>query len=158
MTPADPTDLHRSAPSSAALDAALCIQSERVLRNDFTLSYKNPLYQVKDHTRARRIRVEERWDGSIHLSVHGHPLRYEVIAARPVRENVPEKPAATERRPTRPAADHSWRQLWKQRGREVEVPILRPGEKQPVQNQKSEEVRMRKTPSDNVKNRTFLSH
>lgn len=119
---ADAIDLHRKTPSPTVLDQVLCIQEERTLRNDFTVSYQGRLYQVKDRTRARRVVVEERLDGSIRITAYGRSLRYEAISTLPISKKTPLKLARKGRSPIRPAADHPWRQYpWKQRGKEAVV-------------------------------------
>ncbi|KJU83735.1 hypothetical protein MBAV_004069 [Candidatus Magnetobacterium bavaricum] len=42
-------DFHRVIPEGLNLDRILCIKTERVLRQDFTVAYNKKLYQIKDN-------------------------------------------------------------------------------------------------------------
>src|SRR5258708_20679972 len=46
VAPAKGTNVHRSAGSSRGLDDILCIKTQRLVRNDFTVMHNNRLYQV----------------------------------------------------------------------------------------------------------------
>lgn len=102
-------NLHRPAPCRRTLDRSLCIRAERTVRNDFTIAYQGTLYQLAQATRAKTVTVEERLDGTLHLSYKGQELRYRAIPARP-RKATPEPPRRIpEKHPWTPPADHPWR-------------------------------------------------
>lgn len=102
-------DLHRPAPHARELDRILCIKEERTVKNDFTISYEGKLYQIEQATRAKKVTVEERLDGSLHITYKGHDLRYRVITEQPQRET-PEPPLVlATRKPWTPPADHPWK-------------------------------------------------
>jgi transposase len=104
-------DLHRPAPSRRALDRLLCIREERTVKNDFTIAHHGRLYQLVQATRAKKVTVEERLDGTLHLTYRGHDLRYRAIPARPPKAT-PEPPIRlSERHPWIPPVDHPWRRL-----------------------------------------------
>ena len=84
VSPSQEANMHRPAPSLTQLDKSLCIKTERRLRNDFTISFKTKLYQIKDNLRTKKITVEERLDGSIHLSHHEKSLTFQEITTRSV--------------------------------------------------------------------------
>ncbi len=108
---ASTADLHRPAPSSRALDRVLCIREERTVKNDFTIAHHGALYQIDQPTRAKKVIVEERLDGILHLSYKGQELRYRAIPARPPRE-APEPPHTLHTKPPwTPPPDHPWRRL-----------------------------------------------
>lgn len=87
VEPREQANLHRPAPTETELDKTLCIKTSRVLRNDFTISYHNKLYQIKENTKAKKVTVEERLNGSIHISCQGKDLLYQEITTIPVKTN-----------------------------------------------------------------------
>ncbi len=110
-------DLHQPALSMRALDKIFCIREERTLRNDFTIAYNGKLYQIKDAVKTQKVVVEERMDGSLHITHRGLELRYREIKRRPVKEN-PIKPVLINRRYQ--PADHPWKRL---RRASVQLPV-----------------------------------
>jgi transposase-like protein len=102
-------DLHRPALHARELDRILCIKEERSVKNDFTIAYDGKLYQIEQATRAKKVTVEERLDGSLHITYKGHDLRYRMITEQPQRET-PERPLVlATRKPWTPPADHPWK-------------------------------------------------
>jgi len=86
VLPVGQADLHRPVPKSVRLERVLCRKTERCLRNDFTVAHDGKLYQVKERTRAKRVVVEERLDGTMAI-VHGdRSLRFREITKRPERQ------------------------------------------------------------------------
>ncbi|MEI6845892.1 MAG: ISNCY family transposase [Candidatus Firestonebacteria bacterium] len=83
---ASPGDLHRPIPEGLKLSSILCIKKERVLRNDFTVSYENKLYQVLDRLSGRKIVIIESLTGKISLIYKGRELNYKEIVIRPKKE------------------------------------------------------------------------
>jgi len=72
------------------LESIFSRQTERVVQNDFTLSYDNKWYQLtKDQPvtvcKRDRIIVEEHLDGSIRFRLRGKYLNAEFLASRPPR-------------------------------------------------------------------------
>lgn len=106
---ASAADLHRPAPASRALDRVLCIKEERTVKNDFTIVHHGALYQIDQPTRARQVTVEERLDGTLHITYKGRELPYRAILAR-LPKDTPEPPRALHaKQPWTPPADHPWR-------------------------------------------------
>ncbi len=102
-------DLHRPAPASRVLDRVLCTRDERTVKNDFTIVHHGALYQIDQPTRARKVTVAERLDGTLHLTYKGRELRYRAIPARPP-QAAPEPPRALHMtKPWTPPAAHPWR-------------------------------------------------
>ncbi|MDI6752699.1 MAG: ISNCY family transposase, partial [bacterium] len=63
--PVNMTNLHREIPKEMNLDSILSIKTKRVLKNDWTISYNNQLYQIEEtppNTRIKSVVVEERID------------------------------------------------------------------------------------------------
>jgi transposase len=123
---ASAADLHRPALHARELDRILCIKEERMVKNDFTIAYNGTLYQIAEPTRAQKVIVEDRLDGSLHISYKGQDLRYRVITAQRTR-TIPESPALLqEKRPWLPPADHPWRTSFLSKRRTREQPIAAP--------------------------------
>jgi transposase len=108
VAPAKPGDLHRPAPPRLQLDRILCIKSERTVRKDSTICYEGKLYQIEENIRAQKIGIEERLDGSLHLTHQGKSLRYKEIHTRAVKV---EESSCKPQRPksSKPSANHPWR-------------------------------------------------
>jgi transposase len=82
VVPAKGLDLHRSIPSEINLNSVLSIKEERVVRNDWTISYKNNLYQILEKVRVKKVTVEEWVSGGIHVSSKGRALHFKKINRR----------------------------------------------------------------------------
>lgn len=117
VTPKNPTDLHQSLSETEIknLDSIFSKQDMRVVRNDFTVSFKNQWYQLSDNQpvtvrKKDTIGVEERLDGTIHFSLRSKYLDYQIITERskkvaPIPWVIPAK-----RTIYIPAVNHPWRQ------------------------------------------------
>ena len=110
----DKVDLHRPLAEGEGIDSKLCIKEERVLRNDYTVSYNNKLYQVMVRTNAKRVTVEERISGRIVISYKSKELECKEIKARPVKDIV-KKPRRIKSKSYRPPKGHPWTK-WIDRG------------------------------------------
>ena len=127
VVPREREDLHRPLAKGLNLDAALCIKTERRLRNDFTVAHNKKLYQIEDRTRASKVMVHEHIDGSLKMTYRDRVLRFNEITTRPQKQE--EAPMGKPRRkPPIPSADHPWRRGFKFGGhrRERDKTILRP--------------------------------
>jgi transposase len=123
---ASAADLHRPAPSGRELDRLLCVKAERTVKNDFTIAHHGTLYQLDQATRAKKVTVEERLDGTLHITSRGHDLRYRAIAVRPTNE-APEPPRVLHAKtPWIPPGDHPWRQSFLPKRRTREPPLTAP--------------------------------
>ncbi len=60
-----------------------CIRTERTVKRDLTVAHNGKLYQIEQAIRAQKVTVEERLDGTLHLTHHGQELRYRPIPKRP---------------------------------------------------------------------------
>jgi len=103
-------DLHREIPRGMKLDSILCIKTERVLRNDFTISHNGRLYQILDKTTANKVQVQERINGTMVIMHDDTRLRFKEITERPERQ--PKKPIIfiiRKKTGHAPSADHPWR-------------------------------------------------
>lgn len=117
---ASKADMHRPAPHTRELDGILCIQEERTVRNDFTVIHNGKLYQIEKLTRARKVVVETRLDGTLHLTHNGQDLAFREITAAPAKKTPPPIPATPAKDRWIPPVGHPWRRtfLTKQRIKE----------------------------------------
>jgi transposase len=119
-------DLHRPALHARELDRILCIKEERTVKNDFTIAHNGTLYQIEEPTRAQKVIMEERLDGTVHITYKSQDLRYRVITKQPIRE-IPESPLLLqEKKPWIPSVDHPWRRPFLSKTRNKEQPIAAP--------------------------------
>ncbi len=108
VPPAQRADLHRPCPARGALDRILCLKTTRVLRRDWTVAHNGHLYQVHTNVRARQVVIEDRLDGTLHITHRGHVLTYHPIAERPIRPVEP-RTVVQRHRPVKQARTHPWR-------------------------------------------------
>lgn len=104
---ANQTDVHVRLPRYFNLDSYLCVKTKRTIRNDHTIACNGKLYQVEERVKTRKVIVEERLNGSLHITSNGTSLKYRQITERPNKE------ASTKSlRPRKtyiPPKDHPWR-------------------------------------------------
>jgi len=108
-----PTDLHRSVPPGVKLEHVLSYQEQRVVQNDWTVSWCNRIFQVHEShqklTLARKtILVSELLDGQIRLTYQGRELSWRELPARPSTAN-PNRSRTDVAAKPKPAATHPWR-------------------------------------------------
>jgi transposase len=129
VCPKEKDDLHRSLVKGMNLDAILCLKTERTLRNDFTVAHNHKLYQIEEKTRASKVLVEDRINGSMRITYQDQPLRFREITERPVKQK--ERPVVIRSRRVSPSPppDHPWRRGFKfglhkyERGKPIEPKI-----------------------------------
>lgn len=86
VAPANDTDAHMELPKGLNLDGCLCIKTERTLKNDNTIAHDRRLFQIEGKASAKKVRVEERTDGSMLIISNGAKLKYKEITERPEKE------------------------------------------------------------------------
>jgi hypothetical protein len=124
LKPKEGVNLHRPISAGLNLDDILCIQTERTLRNDFTIAHNGGLYQVHDQIRAASVLVEERLDGTMRITHQGKRLHYHPIFVRTVQKAVKTLKNRPRRPPKPPASDHPWHRPFKHwRGKTVPATI-----------------------------------
>jgi transposase len=106
--PAHETDLHVRLPDDINLDKYLCIKTGRTVKKDHTIAYDGKLYQIEDRVNGKRVCVEERLDGSLHITSKDLSLTYREITERPKRIEI--KGYGLRRRYI-PSKDHPWRRF-----------------------------------------------
>jgi len=109
---ASKADLHRPALHSRDLDRILCIKEERTVRNDFTVIYGSKLYQIERAIRAKTIIVEDRLDGTLHITHNGQDLAYRKIKPALAEEKPQELQIKPARQPWIPPVGHPWRRTY----------------------------------------------
>lgn len=108
VSPANKTDVHVQPEPYFNLDRSLCLKTNRTVKNDNTVAYDGKLYQIVDKVLSRKVVVEERIDGSLHITSNGAGLKYRAITERPPKANPPQRPPIITQ-PTPPSGDHPWR-------------------------------------------------
>jgi hypothetical protein len=117
--PKDSADLHRPLPRGYDLDAVLCLKTERVLRNDFTVLHDKTLYQILDKTTARKVTVEEGFNGRLFITANGRRLKYKPIMTPPAR--IVAKPLRKPRMIPKPSMDSFFKRPWFERRLRLEA-------------------------------------
>jgi transposase len=106
VCPANNTDVHVRLPRYFNLDTYLCVKTQRTVRNDQTVAHNGNLYQIEEAVVSKKVTVEERLDGSLHITSAGAALKYREITDRPKKKNRGKRPKT----PYIPPRDHPWRQ------------------------------------------------
>lgn len=109
VSPVNETNVHVKLPGYFNWDKYLCIKTEHTGRNDNTIPHAGKLYQIYKDIKAQKVMMEERIDGSLHITSKGIRLRYREITERPRKETQVKTPMP--RKTYVPPKDHPWRQL-----------------------------------------------
>ena len=112
-----PADVHRDVPRQLPLVHVLCVQEERVVQNDGTVSWCNRILQVSERHQKltlakKKIMVSQLLDGTLRLTYRGQELSWQELPARPprvVRPPASKPKLKPTRKPSPPAADYPWR-------------------------------------------------
>ena len=102
-------DLHRPLAKGVDLERILCVKTERVLRNDFTVAHHGKLYQIEDNVRAHKVIVEERIDGSMIIAHKDKVLKFKEIIKRPRKAEEKPRYIFKLKKIYTPPHDHPWR-------------------------------------------------
>jgi transposase len=107
-------NLHRSVPRGVKLDHVLCYQEQRLVQNDWTVSWCNRIFQLGiEHQKLslarKKILVSELLDGTIRLTSGGRSLSWLEVSTRPSKAKAKPKAPETGQAPYKPAATHPWR-------------------------------------------------
>ncbi len=116
-TARSPADVHRDVPRHLPLVHVLCVQEERVVQNDWTVSWCNRILQVSERHQKltlakKKVMVSQLLDGTLRLTYRGQELSWQELPARPpriVRPPANQPKLKPTRKPSTPAADHPWR-------------------------------------------------
>lgn len=109
-------DLHRRVPRPLNLDRVLSLQEERVVQNDWTVTWRSRWFQLTAENQKlalvrQKITICEQLDGTLLLMYRGRELAWQELPGRPQRSAQPAvgKPIGTGRVGRRPPANHPWR-------------------------------------------------
>jgi transposase len=132
QAPASTDDFHVARPRGLRLDTVFRLQADRVVSNDWVVRYGNRLFQLErqsGHAPARStVVVWESVDGGVEIRYRDRVMRWSEIVAGPVTPVPPRTvaavvavapPPSAPPRTRAAAADHPWRQGFKQMGRDV---------------------------------------
>lgn len=110
VKPKEKKDIHRDIPKGINLNSILCIKTERILRNDFTVAHSRKLYQIQDKIKAGKVIVEERINGTMAITYNDTHLKFKEITERPEKQKT--KTCLSEKkRQSKPPVDHPWRKF-----------------------------------------------
>jgi hypothetical protein len=104
---ANDTDVHVELPKHFNAHKALCIRIQRTVKNDHTIVVNTKLYQIEDNITAKKVTVEERMDGSLHMINNGVSLKYREITERPKKQIIQHQRVYN--RSSIPSKNHPWR-------------------------------------------------
>jgi DNA polymerase III alpha subunit len=102
------TDVHVELPKYFNANTALCIRTERTVKNDHTIVLNTNLYQIEDNITTKKVTIEERMDGSFHIMSKGVSLKYREISERPEKIQITQD-RRVHTRPPIPSKNHPWR-------------------------------------------------
>jgi transposase len=107
-------DLHRPLGRGVRLEHVLSYQEERVVQNDWTVSWCNRIFQLDERHQKlslarKKILVSELLDGTIRLTSRGENLRWIELPERPAPAPRAGKGPREKKVPYKPAASHPWR-------------------------------------------------
>lgn len=108
VPPASANNAHRPLAPSMKLAAILSIQERRKVANDYTIQFHNTIYQLlppaRPGLRGGWVTVEKRADGSLHVRLRKHYLKYEVVGPANASGALPPNPRGLP--PERTPAEH----------------------------------------------------
>ena len=107
-------NLHRPLPRGLNLNHVLCYQEQRVVQNDWTVSWCNRILQLSaEHQKLslarKKIMVSELLDGSIRLTWGSRLLSWTEVTTRPSKAKPKPSHPVPIKAPYKPAANHPWR-------------------------------------------------
>ena len=127
VPPKNNADVHRSTrKTKSELDAIFSFQEKRFLCNDYTIHWRNRLFQIEKHQPyfllpRTKVTVEERLNGRIKIRYKGKYLKMREIDRKEIRKPPLPNTLPLPKKPRRyninsmPAADHPWKRdyrLW----------------------------------------------
>jgi transposase len=109
-----PKDGHRRLPKGVNLHVVLSIQEERVVRNDWTVVWRNQWFQLeaverKRHLVKKRVQVCRLLDGTIQWRYRDRELKWKELPGQPAKVRVVVEKRKHKARKWKPGADHPWR-------------------------------------------------
>jgi molybdenum-dependent DNA-binding transcriptional regulator ModE len=119
VEPGETSDYHRSA-AGLDLSGIFCIEHERTLSINWTLSFENRLYQLASSSQnyspaKRKVLVRRYLDGSLHMFYRGEEVCFEEFdpgLARKPKTPRRERSLAASGKPPLPSPNHPWKTAW----------------------------------------------
>lgn len=119
VEPQETSDYHRSA-KGLDLASIFCIEEERTLSVNWTVSFEHRLYQIesssRNHSPAKRKVVVRRYlDGSLHMFYRGEEIGFEEFepgAATKTKSPPRQRSLAARGKPPLPSPNHPWKIPW----------------------------------------------
>jgi len=110
VLPAGSTDAHRPLRAEHELAAILSLVEERIVTSDYTIRYQGKIYQIargdiRPGLRGGRVRVEQRFDGSMAVKFRQYRLSVAECQAQP---KTPPPPRLESAPKPRPKVVHNW--------------------------------------------------
>ena len=105
-------DYHRPA-AGHDLAGVFCIEEERTLSVNWTLSFENRLYQIAAASHnyspvSRKVQIRRYLDSRLHMFYRGREVDFKEIVP-PTKKPLRKDPPMGMKKPAPPATDHSWR-------------------------------------------------
>jgi hypothetical protein len=120
VVPAKKGDVHRKllAQDKKNINRIFSVQSERTVRNDFTIQFKNFWYQLTEVQPVtirpkEKLLVEEWLNGTIHFSFREKYLTYIVLPEKPKKVKINPPLITTHKLNWKPPPDHPWKLTFK---------------------------------------------
>jgi hypothetical protein len=110
---ANDSNVHVKLPRGFDLDKYLCVKTRRTVRNDNTISYNNKLYQIEGMVKVKKVSVEERVNGTMHITSGNAILGCHEITGRPERNCQTPVKRPQIRKQNIPSKNHPWRTRFK---------------------------------------------
>ena len=109
-------DLHRAIPKGVSLAHVLSYQEDRVVQNDWTISWCNRIFQLSvEHQKLalarKKILVSELLNGTIRLTFKGRIMTWSEVSTRPSKSKTTPQKSNPPKAPYKPGANHPWRRL-----------------------------------------------
>jgi transposase len=101
-------DLHVPLRKGLNLDDYLCIKTNRVLRNDNTVSLNGRLFQIEEPVGSTHLEMQERLNGRLVIKAEGRSLKYTTIKPPPKPVKKPAESKAR-RAAVSPNPTHPWK-------------------------------------------------
>jgi len=119
VEPAETSDYHRPV-TGVDLSRVFCIEHERTLSINWTLSFENRLYQLTSLSRnyspaKRKVSVKSYLDGSLHMFYRDEELAFEELdptTAQQTKTRRRETSLAASGKTSLPSPDHPWKTAW----------------------------------------------
>lgn len=124
IVPREKANYHSSA-SGYDLGSIFCIEQERTLSTNWTLSFENRVYQIAcgkaNYSPARkRIKVRRYLDGTLHIFYRETEVSFEEID--PTKKQPGKRSLAARVKRSLPSPDHPWRTAWSDKQLMQQIP------------------------------------